>query len=68
MRIFENRILRKLFELKREEVTGKWRRLPSLELNAVYPSPNNEYLSGDQIKKNGLGWARMFWWRPEEKT
>jgi hypothetical protein len=61
MRIFENRVLRRLFEPKREEVRGRWRRLPSLELNAVY-SPNNEYFSGDQINKNGLVWARMFWW------
>jgi hypothetical protein len=40
VRIFEKRFLRRIFGPKRDEGTGEWRRLPSLELNAAYSSPN----------------------------
>jgi len=33
LRVFENRVLRKIFEPKREEVTGEWRELHNKELN-----------------------------------
>ena len=33
MRVFENRVLRRIFGLKRDEVTGEWRKLPNEELN-----------------------------------
>ena len=32
LRVFENRVLRKIFGSKRDEVTGKWRRLHNEEL------------------------------------
>jgi hypothetical protein len=38
--VFENRVLRRLFGLKKEEVTGEWRELHEEELNDVYSSPN----------------------------
>ena len=40
LRVFENRALRIIFEPKRDEVTGKWRKLRSELLNDLYPSPN----------------------------
>ena len=40
LRVFENRVLRKVFGPKREEVTGEWRRLHNEELNDLYPLPN----------------------------
>jgi hypothetical protein len=40
LRMFENRVLRKIFELKREEVAGGWRRLHNEDLHNLYPSPN----------------------------
>jgi hypothetical protein len=39
-RSFENRVLRRIFEPKRNEVTGEWRRLHNKELYALYSSPN----------------------------
>jgi hypothetical protein len=33
MRVFKNRVLRRIFEPKRDEVTGEWRRLHNEELN-----------------------------------
>ena len=38
--VSENRILRRLFVSKRDEVTGKWRRLHNEELYDLYCSPN----------------------------
>ena len=39
MRVFENRVLRGIFERKRDEVTREWSRLHHEELLALYPSP-----------------------------
>jgi hypothetical protein len=38
--VFENRVLRRIFGPKRDEVTGEWRRLHNKELYALYSSPN----------------------------
>jgi hypothetical protein len=38
--VFENRVLRRIFGAKRDEVTGKWRKLHNEELNDVCCSPN----------------------------
>jgi hypothetical protein len=38
-RVFENRVLRRIFGLKRDEVTGGWRKLHSEELHDLYSSP-----------------------------
>jgi hypothetical protein len=36
LRVFENRMLRRIFGLKRDEVTGEWRKLYNEELNDMY--------------------------------
>jgi hypothetical protein len=38
--VFENRVLRRIFGHKREEVAGGWRRLHSEELHNLYASSN----------------------------
>jgi len=38
--LFENRVLRRIFGSKREEVTEDWRKLHNEELNYLYSSPN----------------------------
>ena len=40
LRVFENRVLRKIFGTKRNEVTGEWRELYNGELNDLYCSHN----------------------------
>jgi hypothetical protein len=38
--VFENRVLRRIFGLKRDEVTGWWRKLHNEELRDLYSSPS----------------------------
>ena len=40
LRVFENRVLRRIFGPKRDEVTGKWRKLHNEELYDLYCSPD----------------------------
>jgi hypothetical protein len=40
LRMFENRVLRKICGPKRDVVTGKWRRLHNEKLYDLYSSPN----------------------------
>jgi hypothetical protein len=49
--VFENRVLRRIFGPKRDEVTGEWRRLHNKELYALYCSPDS------QTKKTEMGGA-----------
>jgi hypothetical protein len=39
LRVFENRVIRRIFGPKRDEVTGGWRKLHNEELNGLYSSP-----------------------------
>jgi hypothetical protein len=40
LRVFENRVLRRVLRPKRNEVTGKWRKLHNEELSDLYSLPN----------------------------
>src|SRR5215475_14609947 len=40
LRVFENRVLRRAFGPKRDELTGEWRKLHNEELNDLYSLPN----------------------------
>ncbi|KAJ4450901.1 hypothetical protein ANN_02335 [Periplaneta americana] len=53
LRVFENKVLRKIFGAKRDEVTGEWRKLHNAELHALYSSPNIIR----NIKSRRLRWA-----------
>jgi len=52
LRLFKNRVLKKIFGNKRDEVTGKLRKLHNEELNDTYCG-----YSCDQIKNNEMGRA-----------
>jgi len=40
LRVFENRVLRRIFGPRRDEVTREWNKLHNDELNDMYSSPN----------------------------
>jgi hypothetical protein len=40
LRVFENKVLRRIFGPKRDEVTGGWRKLHNEELHDLYSSPS----------------------------
>jgi len=55
LRVFENRVLRRVLGFKRDEITEEWRKLHNEELNVLYSLPNSV---GDKIEKNEMGGAR----------
>jgi hypothetical protein len=77
LRVFENRVLWRIFGPTRDEVTGEWRKLHSGELHNLYSSPDIIR----QIKSRRMRWAghvarmgegrnvyRVRWESPKEKT
>jgi hypothetical protein len=53
LRVSENRVLRRIFGPKRDEVTGEWRKLHNVELYNLYSSPDIIR----QVKANEVGRA-----------
>jgi hypothetical protein len=70
LRVFEKRMLRKIFGPKRDEVTGKWRKLHNEELNDLHSSTNIILVIKSRIKswvghveRMGRGKVHTgFWW------
>ena len=52
LRVFENRVLRRIFGSKRDEVTGEWRKLRN-ELSDLYSLPNIVRV----VKSRRMRWA-----------
>jgi hypothetical protein len=75
LRVFENRVLRRIFGPKRDEVTGDWRKLHNEELHNLYYSP---YIIR-MIKSRRMRWTghvtRMgrrgmhlgYWWESQKE-
>jgi hypothetical protein len=73
--VFENRVLRRIFGPKRDEVTGEWRKLHNEELPDLYSSPSIIRI----IKSRRMRWAghvaRMkrrgmliaYWWESKRE-
>jgi hypothetical protein len=53
LKVFENRVLRRIFGSKRDEVTGGWRKLYNEELHNFYTSPSIIRM----IKSRRMRWA-----------
>jgi hypothetical protein len=75
--VLENRVLRRMFGSKRDEVTGGWRKLYKEELRKLYSSPNIFVIR--MIKSRRMRWAghvtRMarrgmhigYWWESQKE-
>ena len=73
LRVFENRVLRRIFGPKRVGLTGEWRKLHNEELNDLYSSPNIVWVIKsrrvkwvDETRREKLAgrrWFSMFWVR-----
>jgi hypothetical protein len=75
LRVFQNRVLRRIFGPKRDEVTGDWRKLPSGKLDNMYSSPSIIRM----MKSRRMRWAghvaRMgrrglhigYWWENQKE-
>ena len=53
MRVFENRVLRRIFGPERDEVTGEWKKLHNEELSDLYSLPNIVRV----VKSRRMRWA-----------
>jgi hypothetical protein len=53
LRVFDNRVLRGIFGLKRDEVTEEWRKLHNEKLHDLYSSPTIVWV----IKSRKIRWA-----------
>jgi hypothetical protein len=55
LRVFENRVLRKIFGPKRDEVTREWRKFHNEELRDLYSSPSIRRI----IKSRTMRWPNI---------
>ena len=53
LRVFENKVIRKIFGAKKDKITGEWRKLHNTELHSLYSSPNIIR----SLKSRRLRWA-----------
>jgi len=76
LRVFENRVLRRIFGSKRDEVTGEWRKVHYEELNDLYSSNIIRMIKSRRIRWAGhvasMGESRsvhkVLVGKPEEKV
>jgi hypothetical protein len=73
--VFENRVLRRIFGPKRDEVTGGWRKLHNEELHNLYSSPSiirmiesrRMRLAGHVTRMRRRGMHVEYWWECQEE-
>jgi hypothetical protein len=51
LRVFENRVLRRIFGPKRDEVTGDWRKLRNEELHNPVLAKQNDQVKEDEMRR-----------------
>jgi hypothetical protein len=75
LRVFENRVLRKISGPKRDEVTGDWRKLHNEKLHNLYSSPSIIRMIKSRRMRLTRNVARMgrrgmhvgYWWESQKE-
>jgi hypothetical protein len=75
LRVFENRVLRRIFGPKRNEVTGEWTKLHNEEFRDLYSSPSiirtikSRRMRGANhvSRKGGRGTRIGYWWESQRE-
>jgi hypothetical protein len=67
LRVFENRVHRRIFGRKRDEATGGWKKLHNEELHGLYSSPSKESKEDEMggacgVHGGGEGCIQHFGW------
>jgi hypothetical protein len=73
--VFENRVLRRIFGLKRDEVTGEWRKLHNNQLHDLYSLPSTIRIIKFRRMRGAGHVARMgrrgplieYWWESQRE-
>jgi hypothetical protein len=73
LRVFENRVLRRIFGPKRNEVTGEWSKLYNEELHDLHSSPSiiriiksrRMRLAGNVARMGRRGTRIDYWWESQ---
>jgi hypothetical protein len=73
--VFENRVLRRIFGPKRDEVTGEWRNLHDEELRDLYSSPSiitriiksRMRWAGHVVEWERRGMRIDYWWESQRE-
>jgi hypothetical protein len=73
--VFENRVLRRIFGPKRDEVTGGWRKPHNEELQNLYSSPSiirviksrRMRWAGHVAQLRGRGIRIAYWWKSQKE-
>jgi hypothetical protein len=73
--VFENRVLRRIFGPKRDEVTGEWRKLHNKELRDLYSSPSiiriiksrRMRMAGHVARGERRGTHIDYWWESQRE-
>jgi hypothetical protein len=73
--VFENRVLRRIFGPKRDEVTGEWRKLHNEELRDFYSSPSiiriiksrRMTCAGHVARMRRRGTRVNYWWESQKE-
>jgi hypothetical protein len=61
--MFENRVLRRIYAPRRDEVTRDWRKLHNQELHNFYPSPNIIRMIEDEMGRA----CSTNWWESQKE-
>jgi hypothetical protein len=77
LRVFDNKVLRRIFGPKRDEVTDEWRKLHNKELHDFYSSPSIIRIT----KSRRMRWAghmarmeekgnakKVYWWKSQRES